>query len=173
MRSCNRIQNYPGYPGYNKYRHIQLNLNEQSAYWYKEQFCTCIIYKKFEKIIIDVAGDKQLRKKNTKYVIKRSTTPFKSYINIFVTLIGLRTSNHILKTLTIITLVIGLISYAAQIVPLVSAYELSPPNKNLQVQWWDWILGIPASNSPVLDETGEDCAVDQRGPVWYLAGFAG
>jgi hypothetical protein len=88
-------------------------------------------------------------------------------------LIGLRTRNHLLKTLTIITVVIGLISYAAQIVPLVFAYELSAPNKNLQVHWWKWILGIPAADSPVLDETGDDCDVDQKGPIWYLAGFAG
>jgi hypothetical protein len=84
-----------------------------------------------------------------------------------------RSNNRLLKTLTIIILVVGITSYSTEVVPLALAFELSPPNKNLQVHWWDWILGIPAENSPVLDETGEDCAVDQRGPIWYLAGFAG
>jgi hypothetical protein len=78
-----------------------------------------------------------------------------------------------IKAITAITLVAGIISYAAGTVPLAFAFELSTPNKNLQVQWWKWILGIPAEDSPVLDETGEDCDVDQKGPIWYLAGFAG
>ena len=88
-------------------------------------------------------------------------------------MIGLHPNNNLLKTITILTLTVGILSYATQLVPLAFAFELSPPNKNLQVQWWKWILGIPAENSPVLDETGEDCAVDQKGPIWYLAGFAG
>jgi hypothetical protein len=50
---------------------------------------------------------------------------------------------------------------------------LSTPNKNLQVKWLKWILGIPADKSPLLDETGDDCAEDQKGPIWYLAGFPG
>jgi hypothetical protein len=50
---------------------------------------------------------------------------------------------------------------------------LSAPNKNLQVQWWKWILGIPADESPATDDTGEFCDQDQKGPIWYLAGIAG
>jgi hypothetical protein len=26
---------------------------------------------------------------------------------------------------------------------------------------------------PVIDETGDFCAENQKGPIWYLAGFAG
>jgi hypothetical protein len=88
-------------------------------------------------------------------------------------LINLYTENNPLKAITTITLVVGIISYATGTVPLAFAFELSTPNKNLQVQWWKWILGIPAEDSPVLDETGDDCAEDQKGPIWYLAGFAG
>jgi hypothetical protein len=82
-------------------------------------------------------------------------------------------NNNPLKVITTITIVLGIISYSTGALPLAFAFEFSAPNKNLQVQWWKWILGIPADRSPALDETGEDCAVDQKGPVWYLAGFAG
>jgi hypothetical protein len=34
---------------------------------------------------------------------------------------------------------------------------------------WQWVYGIPAAQNPFLDLTGADCAVDQQGPVWYLA----
>jgi hypothetical protein len=33
---------------------------------------------------------------------------------------------------------------------------------------WDWVYKIPAATNPLLDTTGADCAVNQRGPVWYL-----
>jgi hypothetical protein len=38
--------------------------------------------------------------------------------------------------------------------------------------WWVWALEIPAGRNPLLDKTGEDCAVHQRGPVWFLAGVS-
>jgi hypothetical protein len=37
-------------------------------------------------------------------------------------------------------------------------------------EWWQWAFSIPASENPLLDETGEKCATAQRGPVWFLAG---
>jgi hypothetical protein len=91
----------------------------------------------------------------------------------FIFVINLYTNNNPLKAITTIMLIVGIISYATGTIPLASAFELSTPNKNLQVQWWKWILGIPAEDSPALDETGDDCDVDQKGPIWYLAGFAG
>jgi hypothetical protein len=33
---------------------------------------------------------------------------------------------------------------------------------------WDWVYQIPSATNPLLDLTGADCAVNQRGPVWYL-----
>ena len=36
--------------------------------------------------------------------------------------------------------------------------------------WWQWALSIPADTNPLLDTTGDDCMVGQRGGVWYLAG---
>jgi hypothetical protein len=39
------------------------------------------------------------------------------------------------------------------------------------VAWWQWAAA--AVPSPVTDPTGADCAVGQRGPVWFLAGTTG
>ena len=82
-------------------------------------------------------------------------------------------NNNPLKVITTVALILGIISYAAGTVPLALAFELSAPNKNLQVQWWKWILGIPPDESPATDKTGEFCDQDQKGPIWYLAGIAG
>ena len=40
--------------------------------------------------------------------------------------------------------------------------------------WWQWSLGIPMSDNPAGDETGERCASNQNDPnVWFLAGTFG
>jgi hypothetical protein len=39
--------------------------------------------------------------------------------------------------------------------------------------WWQWAANISEPNSPVTDDTGANCAVNQKGPVWFLAGTAG
>jgi hypothetical protein len=38
------------------------------------------------------------------------------------------------------------------------------------VRWWQWAVSIPVPDSPLLDQTGENCAVGQSGRVWFLAG---
>jgi hypothetical protein len=40
----------------------------------------------------------------------------------------------------------------------------------LTAQWMQWALSLPNDVNPVVDETGDLCAVGQRGPVWFLAG---
>ncbi|MGA3316685.1 MAG: hypothetical protein ABSC64_09640 [Candidatus Korobacteraceae bacterium] len=40
-------------------------------------------------------------------------------------------------------------------------------------KWWQWAYSIPYSINPIWDTTGVDCAVSQRGPVWFLAGTGG
>ena len=37
-------------------------------------------------------------------------------------------------------------------------------------RWWQWVLSIPKMENPLLDENGRNCANNQRGPVWFLAG---
>lgn len=45
--------------------------------------------------------------------------------------------------------------------------------EKLSAEWWQWALSIPTSENPLLDTTGEKCAVGQRGSVWFLAGTFG
>jgi hypothetical protein len=40
-------------------------------------------------------------------------------------------------------------------------------------RWWQWALSIPAATNPTLDATGANCAEDQIGRVWFLAGSSG
>jgi hypothetical protein len=40
-------------------------------------------------------------------------------------------------------------------------------------KWWQWVLSIPADSNPVNDTTGANCALNQEGPVWFLAGTLG
>jgi hypothetical protein len=37
-------------------------------------------------------------------------------------------------------------------------------------QYWQWTRGFPAGSTPSDDMTGERCAAEQRGPVWFLTG---
>lgn len=39
--------------------------------------------------------------------------------------------------------------------------------------WWQWVLGIPWWENPLLDDTGALAGVGQSGPVWMLVGTLG
>jgi hypothetical protein len=74
-----------------------------------------------------------------------------------------------MKRIVVVAIVLGLAMLA---VPSVMAND-KPQNKvspALSAQWWEWALSIPTSHNPLLDTTGADCVVGQRGPVWFLAG---
>ena len=40
-------------------------------------------------------------------------------------------------------------------------------------KWWQWVLSLPVEINPVKDLTGKNCATNQNGPVWFLAGTVG
>ena len=40
-------------------------------------------------------------------------------------------------------------------------------------EWWQWGLGVPAKNNPILDQTGAACAQRQVDDTWFLAGSFG
>lgn len=44
---------------------------------------------------------------------------------------------------------------------------------NWTARWWQWALSMPQDVNPVGDRTGEYCAQNQGGPVWFLAGTFG
>jgi hypothetical protein len=39
-------------------------------------------------------------------------------------------------------------------------------------RWWQYVLGIPASENPLFDSTGAQCQLGQWGPVFFLVGTA-
>ena len=47
------------------------------------------------------------------------------------------------------------------------------PTQQLQQEWWQWLMSIPSSDSPVYDKTGNRCGIAQRGATWFLAGSTG
>jgi hypothetical protein len=87
-----------------------------------------------------------------------------------------------LKVFSITVMILGLAQIAIQ---QVFADELNPglysKSSNAfgtsfadwTIRWWQWFIGIPNSQQPFPDTTGEKCATDQAGPVWYLLGAAG
>ena len=40
-------------------------------------------------------------------------------------------------------------------------------------KWWQWAYLMPEANNPTVDDTGRNCANNQTGPVWFLAGTGG
>src|SRR3954447_158088 len=57
---------------------------------------------------------------------------------------------------------------ASVLPPQARAHGLS--RSQLAAQWWQWALSQPVSTNPILDATGAQCANDQTGHVWFLAG---
>ena len=51
--------------------------------------------------------------------------------------------------------------------------KIFPPSGALTAEWWQWITEIPRGINPLLDETGDNCDVNQRGHVWFLVGTPG
>lgn len=43
----------------------------------------------------------------------------------------------------------------------------------LQSRWWTWAASEPEGTNPVADESGSQCARNQAGDVWFLAGTFG
>lgn len=37
-------------------------------------------------------------------------------------------------------------------------------------RWWQWVLSLPKTENPLVDQNGKNCANNQSGPVWFLAG---
>jgi hypothetical protein len=70
---------------------------------------------------------------------------------------------------------VGLVGIGlALMMPVNAAPADSDRLDRLSAQWWEWAISIPTSHNPMLDATGVDCVVGQRGPVWFVAGtFSG
>jgi hypothetical protein len=92
-------------------------------------------------------------------------------------------------TILAITLFAFVISNSLSGIPSIQAQENSsgniiavfPPDSkpyNLTysewtAKWVQWEYSIPQEANPAVDDTGENCANSQSGPVWFLAGTFG
>jgi hypothetical protein len=47
------------------------------------------------------------------------------------------------------------------------------PYSNWTGEWWQWWLSNTATDNPAADPTGTNCAINQNGSVWMLAGTVG
>ena len=87
-------------------------------------------------------------------------------------------------TLIILPFIIGLFLLSFIFSPLItvgSTLKIHPPDSapyglsygNWTQKWWEWAFEVPSNDSPVNDVTGENCSLNQEGPVWFLAGTFG
>lgn len=51
--------------------------------------------------------------------------------------------------------------------------QLGKSYKEWAGAWWQWAYGLPATNHPLLDDTGEFCAAGQTGDMFFLGGTFG
>jgi hypothetical protein len=51
--------------------------------------------------------------------------------------------------------------------------SVTEPTRKLTVQWWQWVLPIPAEDNPLLDTTGENCQEGDMGDIFFLVGTLG
>jgi hypothetical protein len=58
----------------------------------------------------------------------------------------------------------GLELYAPDTMPFGRTYS------DWTARWWEWVLSIPKTENPLIDENGKNCTINQSGPVWFLAG---
>jgi hypothetical protein len=77
--------------------------------------------------------------------------------------------------------VIGLFLVLAVVPPAQAQVQIPPPSQAIAGQsqlywaqaWWQWLSGIPKANNPDLDVTGNNAAVQNEGPVFFLGGNFG
>jgi hypothetical protein len=51
--------------------------------------------------------------------------------------------------------------------------SVTEPTRKLTVQWWQWVMSIPAEDNPLLDTTGEKCQEGDMGDIFFLVGTLG
>jgi hypothetical protein len=73
-------------------------------------------------------------------------------------------------------LLLPLQAYAQNPNPTVLPIQSNPFGKSYaewSATWWKWANSIPSNLDPIVDQTGENCDVQQSGKVWFLAGSEG
>lgn len=81
----------------------------------------------------------------------------------------------LLKSIILVVILALVVSpvLAAQANPRVAPPNSMPYGKSYSQwggEWWKYMFSFPADTNPVSDPTGANCALDQSGPVFFLAG---
>lgn len=86
----------------------------------------------------------------------------------------MKRSHALFAILAISVILTPVFTFAADGASPAMVETMSPDaSSQLAAEWWQWAESVPAGKSPIQDETGADCAQDQQGPVWFLAGGYG
>jgi hypothetical protein len=67
-------------------------------------------------------------------------------------------------------------SGSTDVLSLIAPPDSRPQNSTYGdwgAKWWQWVYSFPSSQNPLSDETGERCASNQNGTVWFLVGTFG
>jgi hypothetical protein len=96
------------------------------------------------------------------------------------------TSSKLEQTIVpIVVIVAGLGLMAPSIMLRVQADTINPgvfaidskpygiPYAEWAGKWQQWLISVPQPLNPATDPTGKNCAQNQNGPVWFLAGTTG
>ena len=87
--------------------------------------------------------------------------------------------------ITVISLLLGLGLIIPSTLLLVRADSINPgvygidskpygiPYAVWAGKWEQWLISVPQPFNPATDPTGKNCAQNQVGPVWFLAGTTG
>jgi hypothetical protein len=81
-----------------------------------------------------------------------------------------------MEIVTMLAAVLPLQAYAQNPNPTVLPIHSKPFGKTYgewSATWWKWAGPIPKNIHPILDQSGENCDVQQSGKVWFLAGTEG
>jgi hypothetical protein len=73
-------------------------------------------------------------------------------------------------------LMLGLPAAAAPATPGVIPPNATPGDQTYgawSARWWQYVLAQPVPTNPLLDATGQHCATNQSGPVFFLVGTFG
>jgi hypothetical protein len=93
--------------------------------------------------------------------------------------IGLVPLKAIILTGTMIALIanIPVFAFADAINPGIYSTDSKPYRLTYgdwTAKWWQWVMPIPQSNNPTTDQSGTNCAVNQKDPhTFFLAGTTG
>ncbi|MGC1134784.1 MAG: hypothetical protein WA941_18295 [Nitrososphaeraceae archaeon] len=90
-----------------------------------------------------------------------------------MSLISLRTAIMFMTVISAIFIYLPFDVNAGSMNPGVMPLEDNPYGKSYSEwsgEFWRWVLSIPADQSPMFDDTGSRCGIQQNGPVWFLPG---